>query len=391
MLKGTNQELGRPHNRRIVLEAIRQHGPISRAEIARRIGLTVQTVSTITAELHEGGFVSLTPGKPKGRGFPAPSLQVNPDGGCACGIYVTPRGIEAGVINLSGRLLGRRVLQETQISADRAFAWISDMVSELVDGWSPDRVIGVGLALPGPFDIESMSFVGPTTMQTWGGVDVYDRLKAAVPFPVFVDVDSAAAAHGERLYGLGDRLDNFYYLFLGVGLGGSIIYNSRVMRGAWGNAGEIGHVPLVPGGELCACGNRGCLERYVSLEAYDRRVAEIGEEAWLEEIAPIFRAAIVTIENLFDPETVVLGGVAPVELRRKLLELADDLPNSLAARQDRTVPRVVLSDGGADAVLLGAASLAVSRVFSPEPPPANEPKDDIGDPLDRSREKESAA
>lgn len=391
MLKGTNQELGRPHNRRIVLEAIRQQGPISRAEIARRVGLTVQTVSTITSELHERGFISLSPGKPKGRGFPAPSLEVNPDGACACGIYVTPRGIEAGLINLSGELLGRRTLRETQISADRAFECIGEMVAGLVAGWPEERVIGVGLAMPGPFDIDSMSFVGPTTMQAWRGVDVCERLRSAVPFPVFVEGDSAAAAHGERLYGIGDRLTNFYYLFVGVGLGGAIIYDGRVMRGAWGNAGEIGHVPLVPGGEPCACGNRGCLERYISLEAYDRRVAEIGEEAWLEEIAPIFRAAIVTIENLFDPEAVVLGGLAPVALRRKLLALADDLPNSLAARQDRKVARVVLCDGGSDAVIRGAASLAVSRVFSPEPMAADEPAGSNGDPFHRPCEKESAA
>ncbi|SDL11957.1 ROK family transcriptional regulator [Aliiruegeria lutimaris] len=391
MLRGTNQELGRPHNRRIVLEAIRQRGPISRAEIARGVGLTVQTVSTISSELLERGFISLSPGKPKGRGFPAPSLEVNPGGACACGIYVTPRGIEAGLIDLSGELFGRRTLRETQISADRAFECISEMVADLVQGWPEDRVIGVGLAIPGPFDIESMSFVGPTTMQTWRGVDVHERLKAAVPFPVFVELDSAAAAHGERLYGIGDRLTNFYYLFLGVGLGGSIIYDGRVMRGAWGNAGEIGHIPLVPGGEPCSCGNNGCLERYISLEAYDRRVAEIGEEAWLEEIAPIFRAAIVTIENMFDPEAVVLGGLAPVELRRKLLGLTDELPNSLAAREDRKVARVVLSDGGSEAVIRGAASLAVSRLFSPQPLMADERPGKNSDPFDRSSEEENVA
>ena len=364
-LKGTNQELGRPHNRRIVLEAIRQEGPVSRSEIARRVGLTVQTVSTITSELHGRGFISLTPGKPKGRGFPAPSFEVNPEGGFACGVYVTPRGIEAGLMNLSGKLLDRRELSETQMSADRALNAIPAMVEDLVSGRPASRIIGVGMAMPGPFDIESMSFVGPTTMQEWRGVDIYGRLQAAIPFPVFMDVDSAAAAHGERLYGIGDRIRNFYYLYLGVGLGGSVIYDGQVMRGAWGNAGEIGHVPLVPDGDPCPCGNRGCLERYISLEAYERRVAEIGEDAWLREIAPIFRAAIVTVENLFDIEAVVLGGLAPMDLRRKLVALAADLPNSLAARRDRAVPRVVLSDSGSDAVIRGAASLAVSRVFSP--------------------------
>ncbi|WP_246226006.1 ROK family transcriptional regulator [Chelativorans xinjiangense] len=368
MLKGTNQEVGRPHNRRIVLETIRQHGPLPRVEIARRIGLTTQTVSTITSELHERGFVALRPGVPKGRGFPAPSLEINPDGGYACGVYVTPRGLEAGLINLSGKVLARKAVSAPQMSADTAFAHIGAMVREMVADCPRERFIGAGMAMPGPFDIESMSFVGPTTMEGWRGVDVGDRLQKAVGYPAFVEVDSAAAAHCERLYGVGEELFNFYYLYMGVGLGGCVIYDGQVIRGAWGNAGEIGHVPLVPDGDPCPCGNHGCLERYLSLEAYARRTPVIGEAGWLEETAPLLRSAIVTIENLFDPETIVLGGLAPVELRLKLLALTADLPNSLAARQDRQHPRVILSRCGTDAVLRGAASLAITQVFSPRLP-----------------------
>lgn len=382
MLKGTNQEVGRPHNRRIVLETIRQHGPLSRAEIARRIGLTIQTVSTITSELHERGFVKLRPGVPKGRGFPAPSLEVDPDGGYACGVYVTPRGLEAGLIDLSGKVLVRRVGDAARLSAEDAFTEIAGMVEALLAECPRERFIGVGMAMPGPFDIESMAFVGPTTMEGWRDVDVQKRLQDAVKYPAFVEVDSAAAAHCERLYGIGEDLFNFYHLFMGVGLGGCVIYDGQVVRGAWGNAGEIGHIPLVPDGDPCPCGNRGCLERYLSLEAYARRVPEIGEAGWLEEVAPLLRSAIVTIENLFDPETIVLGGLAPAELRLKLLALTAELPNSLAARQDRRYPRVVLSKCGTDAVLRGAASLAITRVFSPRlagPPRAA--ADGAGDPF----------
>ena len=365
MLKGTNQELARPFNRRIVLETIRLHGPISRTEVARRVGLTIQTVSTITSELHERGFIVLRPGVPKGRGFPAPSLEVNPEGGFACGVYVTPRGLEAGITNLSGDVLARRSACAHQLSADDAFQRIAAMVDELSTGYEEERIVGVGMATPGPLDGDSMSLVGPTTMEGWQGIDVYERLRSAVRFPAFVDWDSAAATQGEILYGIGDEIQNFYYLYLGVGVGGCAVYQGQLMRGAWGNAGEIGHVPLVPGGDLCPCGNRGCLERYFSLEAYERRKAEVGEEAWLREVAPIFRSAIVMIENLFEPEVIVLGGLAPAGLREKLLGLAVDLPNSLASRRGRKTPRVVLSQGDPDAVLRGAASLAVSHVFSP--------------------------
>ncbi|MDF0603973.1 winged helix-turn-helix transcriptional regulator, partial [Psychromarinibacter sp. C21-152] len=171
-LRGTNQELGRPLNRRIVLETIRQKGPITRAQIARQVGLTVQTVSTITTELQDLGFVSVGPAMTKGRGFPAPSLEVNADGGFTCGVYVTPRGLQAGLMNLSGEVLDIRSEAATQLSADAAFERIAAMVADLVADIPPERVIGVGMAMPGPFDIESMSCVGPTTMEQWRGVDV---------------------------------------------------------------------------------------------------------------------------------------------------------------------------------------------------------------------------
>lgn len=89
-LKGTNQEYGRPYNRRIVLETIRLQGPIARGDIAKRVGLTVQTVSTITRELEEQGFLLGAREVRKLRGYPPTTLTINPDGGCAIGVHLTP-------------------------------------------------------------------------------------------------------------------------------------------------------------------------------------------------------------------------------------------------------------------------------------------------------------
>ncbi|MEQ8702035.1 MAG: ROK family protein, partial [Bauldia litoralis] len=193
---------------------------------------------------------------------------------------------------------------------------------------------------------------------------VRDRLAAATGLPAFIEVDLAAAAHGERLYGLGSDFRDFYYLYFGVGLGGSMVHDGVALRGAWGNAGEIGHIPVVPGGDPCPCGNRGCLERYLSLEAYERRAKMIGEAAWLDEVAPILRSAVVTIENLFDPATIILGGLVPNNLLAKLIEAAEPLPNSIASRGNRRAKRLI-SSAGHDAVLRGAAAVAVSGVLSP--------------------------
>ncbi|TJV22950.1 MAG: ROK family transcriptional regulator [Mesorhizobium sp.] len=362
-LRGTNQEFGRPYNRRIVLESIRLHGPIARGEIARRVGLTVQTVSTIVRELEDQGYILSLREEPKGRGLPPATLRINPEGGYAVGIHITPLGISAALINLSGDVIESIYREAPNAAPDHAFELIGAMVVELTRLRAGGRVLGVGMALPGPFDVESMSFVGPTTMTGWKDVALRERLAASTGLPAFFETDMAAAAMGERLYGLGAQFSEYYYLYFGVGLGGVMVHEGSALRGAWGNAGEIGHIPVIPGGEACPCGNSGCLERYLSLEALRRWN---GSEAdWVAEVAPIFHNAVAVIENLFDPETVILGGLASTDLLEMLAGSAGGLHNSVSARKDRTTPRVVVARGGQHSVLRGAAALAVSGVLSP--------------------------
>ncbi len=362
-LRGTNQEFGRPYNRRIVLESIRLHGPIARGDIAKRVGLTVQTVSTIVRELEEHGYVLSMREEPRGRGLPPATLRINPEGGYAVGIHVTPLGINAALINLSGDVIESAYREAANATPDHAFDLIGAMVLELTGLRPGGRVLGIGMALPGPFGVETMSFIGPTTMTGWKDVALRERLEASTGLPAFFETDMAAAAMGERLYGLGTGYSEYYYLYFGVGLGGVMVHDGSALRGAWGNAGEIGHIPVVPGGEPCPCGNRGCLERYLSLEALRRR--NISDADWVDEVGPIFRNAITIVENLFDPETIILGGLASTDLLERLAGSVAKLANSISARNDRTAPRVTVARGGQHAVLRGAAALAVSGVLSP--------------------------
>ncbi|RCW20621.1 transcriptional regulator [Ciceribacter lividus] len=362
-LRGTNQETGRPYNRRIVLESIRLHGPTTRGEIARSVGLTVQTVSTIVRELEEQGLILSVQKAPEGRGIPPSTLTINPEGGHAVGIHVTPLGIEAALVNLRGDVVESLRRPVVNAMPDAAFAFIKEMVATLKASPRCGRLFGAGLALPGPFDVESMSFVGSTTMAGWKNVDIRQHLADATGLPAFIENDMAAAALGEQLYGLGQQISNYYYLFFSVGLGGAMMHDGSVMGGAWGNAGEIGHIPAVPNGEPCPCGNHGCLERYLSLEAFERR--GLPEAEWVAEIAPFFRNVVRTIENLFDPETIVLGGLAPQPLVRELATLVDGLDTSISARANRALPRVVVASDCQHSALRGAAALAVFGVLSP--------------------------
>ena len=363
-LKGTNQEFGRPYNRRIVLETIRQHGPIERGDIARRVGLTVQTVANIIRELEELDFVTGARAQPKGRGSPATSLSINPAGGYTIGVHVAQFKLEAAVVDLSGNIATVIARDISTDNPETAFDAIGAMIRELAAS-REKQLLGVGLAMPGPFDVDQMSFVGPTTLEGWRGFPVAQRLAEVSNVPSFIEADSAAAALGERLHGAGKAFRDFFYLYFGIGLGGCMVHDGEALRGAFRNAGEIGHVPLVPDGEPCACGNNGCVERYVSLESYYRRRPVVGRDGWIAEAAPVFRRTIATIENLFDPETIIVGGIAEDELLDGLIAAAHPLLSSVSQRNGRKVPRILRSASGHDAVLKGAAALALSGVLSP--------------------------
>jgi predicted NBD/HSP70 family sugar kinase len=387
-LRGTNQESGRPYNRRIVLETIRLHGPVARGEIARRVGLTVQTVSTIIRELELQDFIIGAREEPKGRGYPATALTLNPEGGFAIGANVTPIGIDVALVNLAGQIIGQASREISHPDPDRAFAEITEATTELRRLRPKGRMLGLGMAMPGPFDVESMSFVGPTTHQGWKDVPIQERLMTATGLPAYVGGDVSSAALSERLYGAGRSLREFYYLYLGVGTGGTFVHDGQAMRGARGNAGEIGHVSFIPGGEPCPCGNRGCLERYLSVEALDRRAKIIGEDGWVSEVAPLLRTAITAIENLFDPETIIFGGLAPEAVMKKLARAVEPLQPSVAERRDRTIPRLTLSVTGKAALLRGAAALAFSNVLAPR---IGSGSDDDNDPLMQKSKAEKAA
>jgi predicted NBD/HSP70 family sugar kinase len=323
----------------------------------------VQTVSSIVRELEDDGFLLSEREPPRGRGVPPSRLMVDPEGGFAIGLHLTPLSVEAALVDLGGDVVARMRRDAEQLTPDEGFALIGALVRDLAADRSR-RLLGVGMAMPGPFGVESMSFVGSTTMAGWQGTAILERLGEATGLPAFVETDTAAAALGEQLYGRGTALGDYYYLFFGVGLGGTMVHEGAVLRGHWGNAGEVGHMTVVPDGEPCFCGNRGCLERYVSLEAMKR--SGLPEEIWVESVFPLFLQAVRTLENLFDPETVVLGGFVPDALRDRVGDVGDAIGSSIAARRDRTQPRLLLTDdAGGEAVLRGAAALAVRAALSP--------------------------
>ena len=382
-LHGTNQGSGRPHNRRIIFELIRRHGPVSRADIARNVGLSIQTVSNITKELEDSGFLVATRERTNRRGHPPSILEIRAEGGLAIGLQITPQELRAALIDLSGNVLGQKSRGLRSVRPSLVFAKISRLVEELRVLRPGGRFLGIGVAMPGPFDVESMSFVGPTTIEGWKGVPVARRIEATTGLPVFVGGDAACATTTENMFGVGRQTANFYHIYFGIGLGGGVVVDNNLVRGAFGNAGELGHLPVGPAEEICPCGNRGCLERVLSLDALLRRLRRAGllesregllsaiesnhaeVRAWIDDVSPLLAKAVVIVENLLDPAVVVVGGLLPTDVRRRLVAAANPLPPSVSDVSGRTLERLVCSDFGPDVALIGAGLLAIANVLSP--------------------------
>ena len=333
--RGTNQQSSAPYNRRIVLDVIRRHGSLSRKEIVDRVALSPQTVANITSDLESVGLVVARRLKvQKSRGQPPIVFELNPNGGTSIGITIEPGRVRAALVNLVGKVIRK---QDVEVDTHDRRGTLTVMVSVVNDlagvAAATGPVRGVGVALPGPFAVSSMSFVGPTVLEGWTDLSALDELHRISGFPVIYSVDSVAGALGESLFGIAKNLNNFFYMHFGVGLGGTLVANRSAYKGANSNATEIGHVPIVPDGKACYCGNKGCLERYLSLhslaEALGRADVKDGAREllvemlaareptllqWCREAAVHLRNAVCMIENLLDPETIVIGGSAPKAL-----------------------------------------------------------------------------
>jgi predicted NBD/HSP70 family sugar kinase len=382
--RGSTQQASAPYNRRIVLDVIRRHGSLSRKDIVDRVALSPQTVANITSDRQSVGLVVARRLKvEKLSGQPPIVFELNPNGGSSIGITIEPGRVRAALVNLVGEVIRK---QDVEVDTHDRRGTLAVMVAAVKDlaaaSSSTVRVRGVGVALPGPFAVSTMSFVGPTVLEGWTDLSALDELHRITQFPVFYSVDSVAGALGESLFGTAKNLTNFFYMHFGVGLGGTLVANRSAYKGANGNATEIGHVPIVPGGKECYCGNRGCLERYLSLhslaEALGRPDVKDGDRellvrmladqdaalmAWCRDASQHLRSAICLIENLLDPETVVIGGSAPKALLEHIVSLATPLLGSV--RSGVTTDRILLSQHDEDSSILGAAVLPIYEMLSP--------------------------
>lgn len=261
-------------NRRIVLNLIRKHQPISRADLSRHSGLQRSTVSAITEQLiakqwlREGDLGQL----PRGR---KPTfLHLNENRGGIFGLNVRPSWTNMALANLGGQFIEEETMP-TPASAAAFVTQVSRRIRKIMANHPQMTYEGVGVSLPGRVELSSQKFVFAPNLG-WRLEDLKSRLEESTGLPVDLENEANACALSEFWFGHhGDDVRNLLAVAVSEGIGVGLVLNGQLVRGPSGFAGEFGHVALSETGPLCRCGNQGCWEVFASNNAAVRRYREL--------------------------------------------------------------------------------------------------------------------
>ncbi|MFI0731893.1 ROK family protein [Streptomyces sp. NPDC021225] len=377
---GSQSSLHRANLERVV-RAVRMAGSLTQAEIARTTGLSAATVSNIVRELKDGGTVEVTPTSAGGRR--ARSVSLSGDAGIVVGVDFGHTHLRVAIGNLAHQVLAEESEPlDVDASASQGLDRAEHLVSRLITatGISQDKVVGVGLGVPAPIDVETGTLGSTAILPGWAGTNPRDDLAQRLGVPVHVDNDANLGALGELVWGAGRGVSDLAYIKVADGVGAGLVISGKIYRGPGGTAGEIGHITLDESGPVCRCGNRGCLEtftaaRYVLPLLYSShgvdltvermvQLARDGDPGCRRVIADVGRhvgSGVANLCNLINPSRVVLGGhlaeagelvLGPI--RESVARYA--IPS--AARRLSVMPGAL----GGRAEVLGALALVLSEM-----------------------------
>jgi glucokinase len=267
--------------------------------------------------------------------------------------------LAAGIVDPSGVILHRaRTPTPDAGDAEAVFAALAGVIGEVLDAGLAPQACGVGCG--GPMETGKRS-VSPLNIPAWRDFPLGDRLEALVGLPTTVDNDAKALALGEGWIGAAAGCDDFLAMVVSTGVGGGIVLDGRLLDGAAGNAGHIGHVVVEPDGRRCACGGRGCLEAEasgLSIAAATGHAAAEAPEDVRRRTGTLVGRAVASVANLLDLRLAVVAGSVALGFGGTFFGAAqaeiDDRARLAFSRGTRIVPGGL----GADGPLVGAAALA---------------------------------
>ena len=384
-----NQTLVRHINERRLLGALRVNGPLSRAELARRLSLTRATVTGMVDDLMGRGLVLERPAVTQdGRrevGRPGIDIALQPAGAYFLGVEIgvgvlrfALLDLAAGVAETDATPLGHPV------SPDQVVALIGAKLDQLRQ--VPRYRAGIkamGVTVPGLVRIDGHVINLP--ILGWKDVGLGALIASRLDLPCQIENNANAAAFGHMYSAPRPDPGVVVYLKIGNGCGGAVIIDDKLLRGSKGLGTEFGHLRIAPDGPLCRCGQRGCLETFINLKALQRYLTaqEIDETAVDPELPervaallatddPAARQAVtmlaghlsqglVDITNIFNPDEVIIGGAMTPVLDAVLAAARPLLAEGMV--QGMSMPTLTISRIGAFECAIGAAALAHHEAF----------------------------
>lgn len=399
-----DQALIRKLNTALILDGLRRYAPLSRAELAARIGLNRSTVSSIVNNLIEEGFVIESglsseidqQGVKVGR--PGTMLMLNPKGGFAVGVEIGVDFISVIMTDFVARVLWqKRIASDPSTSQITILDHTLELNGEAIQAGLELglRPLGIGVGVPGLVDIHQGKLVFAPNLH-WSNVPLRLMWSQRFNLPVFIENEANAAALGEYYFGAARGVESFIYLSAGIGLGGGIIIDGKLFRGSSGYASEVGHMTIDPNGELCGCGKRGCWETLVGPRAVLRRVrrelasgrkslmtemaggnledvtfevvieaSKMGDAAALNALQDVGYAlgiGVANLVNIFNPQLIVLGGALNLASSFLLPCIEQNVcENALKPACENL--RIAASAHGVDACVMGAVALVLDDIL----------------------------
>lgn len=372
---------------RAAMEILLHQGPTSRADLAKKTGLSKQTMSEVIRTLEESGWVRVK-GVVSGKvGRSAVTYEVAPDAGCVIGVDLGATTIRVAIVDIAGG-----ISQEIEAPVrGHSGKDLLDHVNSLIDTGlkkakiARAKVLLAAVATPGVVDPETGTLTLAPNMSDIASMDVAGTLRDVLGCDVIIENDINAAVIGESWKGNGIGLDCVAFISLGTGIGLGTLVNGKLMRGAKGAAGEISYLPfgadpyaaesLERGALECAIGARGIVERYGRQGDFTARdVLEMAEDgdvralATIEETARLAALLVVAVDAMLDPQKIIVGG----HVGRHAL-MASLIQEALPACTRRSIA-VEASALGARATLMGVVALALNQLhnslFSPQDLPS---------------------
>ncbi len=377
---GRNQRTLRDHNERLILTTLLRNGALPGSDIARRTGLSPQTVSVIMRKLEQDGL--LNRGNPqRGRvGKPSIPMELAPDGAYAVGLKIGRRTADLVLTDMMGGLITQATLSYRYPMPQPILSFLRDGLAGFgatLGAAAVDRIAGIGVAKPYEIWKWHDTIGAPADeLLAWQGFDFGAAIAEFSALPVFVENDATAASRAEHIYGRGRNWRDYAYFFVGSFIGGGVILNHSVFDGPTGNAGAFGSLPMrTPDGRniqlidtaslhllesaLTKAGHdpAGMWEQPLDWSAFGGMVTD-----WVEKTAEQLAMASLTVCAVIDFEAIIIDGGFPADVRTALAERTT-AHLALLDQRGLKMPVVVAGSIGPNARALGAAATPILSQF----------------------------